>query len=173
VALTSVDDLGFALLRVFAEGLRGGGTPAGGFKQRLSNLPARMERGGWSFSCQQQPAGLQPRARPHALDHVGAGQRHDAAAFLAAGRNHRLARFEPDAAVTVAKPGRISRQVAIWDILSEPLPQFVVGDRQHLDLSRASSSECFIKRTPARCKTGPPLYQMRYFVFPTQHGRLE
>jgi hypothetical protein len=84
------------------------------------------------LGCQQQSAGLQRRARRHAFDHVGAGERHNAARLLAAGRNHGLARFEPDAAVVAANPERVGGEVAVRHILCEPSPKFVVGNGEHV-----------------------------------------
>src|SRR6476469_2896771 len=63
---------------------------------------------------------------------VGAGERHNAARLLAAGRNHGLARFEPDAAAVVANPERVGGEVAVRHILCEPSPKFVVGNGEHV-----------------------------------------
>jgi hypothetical protein len=125
------------LLRRLDDGLRRGGNPAGGFEQRLCDLPTAMERGGRSVGGQQQPARLQRSSRRHALGYVGAGHGHDPAGFLAAGRDHRLASLEANAAAAVAKSKRVRRQVAIRHVLGQPLPQLVVGDRQHIDRSGA------------------------------------
>jgi hypothetical protein len=124
--------IGIDLPRRLDDGLRRSSNPAGGLEQRLADLPAGMERRGRTFGREQQPAALQAGSRWHAFDHVGARHGHDPAGFLAAGRNHRLAGFEPDAAGAVAKAERMRRQVAVRYILSEPSAQLVVGDRQHL-----------------------------------------
>ena len=51
LARTGDDDVRIDLLRGFDDGLRCGGNAAGSLKQRLGDLPARMERGIGSFSC--------------------------------------------------------------------------------------------------------------------------
>ena len=146
------DDVRIDRLCGFDDGLRCGGDPAGGLEQGLADLPAGMERRSRAFGREQQSAGLQARSRWRELDDARAGQGHDPAGFLAAGRDHRLASFEPDAAVAVAESERVGGQVAVRDILGEPAAQVVVGNCEHLDRSGFwNGRSAFITSTRARC----------------------
>ena len=119
---------------------RRGRDPAGRFKQRLADLPAGMERGGRSLGCEQQRRGLQLRPGWRRRSHGRAGHGHDAARFLAAGGDHRLARFEADAAGAVSDVEGVGGQIAIGDVLGEPAAQFIVGNGDHFDRPGCSAT---------------------------------
>jgi hypothetical protein len=133
LACAGDDGVGVDPPRRLHDGLRRGGNPAGGLEQRLADLPAGMQRRRRAFRREQQSAALQDGCRRHAFGHIGTRHAHDPAGLLAAGRNHRLAGFEADAAGAVAEAERMCGQVAVRHVLSEPSAQLVVGDCQHLD----------------------------------------
>jgi len=98
-------------------GACGRGNSAGGLEEGLGDLPAGVERRGGSLGREQQPTGLQGRSRARGFGHARPGQGHDPAGFLAAGGDHRLAGFEPDAATATADLERVGGQVAIRHVL--------------------------------------------------------